>query len=318
MLFAARMGDVETARMLLEAGADVNDAPNGPSALVVATVRGHVPLALLLLKHGADPNHACSGYTALHWAAGSWETTLTGRGGIELPGPEDPEHAEWRVLRGLREGKLDLVKALLFHGANPNVRLETEPTRTGYTKSRPESRTLIGATPFLLAAQAGDVAVMKLLAAAGADPSLATTRDTKNADIYGSIRGGGGGGMTPLMAAAGLGRVITETLVTAEMSFEAAKLALELGNDINATNDYGETALHGAAHTRNNALVQFLVDNGARVNVKTTRAFALAQGPAGQTPENYAERYISQASLPIYERTSTGDLLRKLAAAGVP
>ena len=130
--------------------------------------------------------------------------------------------------------------------------------------------------------------------------------------LFRSFQAGPGGGMTPLMAAAGLGRVISETLVTAEMAFEATKLALELGNDINATNDYGETALHGAAHIRNNTLVQFLVDKGAHVNAKTTRVFNMGYGPVGQTPTMYAERVIAPGSLPVHERTSTGDLLRKL------
>jgi ankyrin repeat protein len=268
------------------------------------------------LERGADPNYDVTGYTALHWASGIWETTLTGKNGIVLPDSDDSRFSEWNALRGVTNGKEELVKALLAHGANPNARIKKEPPRTGFTKSRSESRALIGATPFLVAAQACDVKLMRILVAAGANPILPTTADPNASDeeSKGGIFGGRRGGTTPLMVAAGLGRVMSETLVSEEMSFEAAKLALELGNDIDAVNDYGETALHGAAHTRNNKLVQYLVDHGARLNVRTTRVFSIGHGPAGQTPLDYSERYIQQAGLPVHEHTSTGDLLRKLGA----
>ena len=313
MLFAARMGDLESARMLIAAGADVNDSvPDGPSALVVATVRGHIDMALFLLEQGADPNHDGHGYAALHWAAGSWETTLTGKGGF-VP-PEDPEDRdyEWRALTGLRERKLELVNALLAQGANPNARLKREPERTGFSRGRLEARSVIGATPFLLAAAAGEVDVMRALLVADADPMLATSGDANGPRRPDRTPGFN---LTPLMAAAGVGRVLSESAVTQETAYEAAKLALELGNDINATNDYGETALHGAAHTRNNGLVEFLVSKGANLNVQTTREINVWE-PAGQTPLNYAERYLQFMGTPVQERSDTGDLLRGLAARG--
>ncbi len=132
LVFAARVGDVESTRLLLDAGANVDDtADEGLSALGFATVRGHVPVALLLLERGANANAADGGYSPLHWAAGSWETTLTTADFTILRDGND----EWNVLPGLREGKLELVKALLKHGADPNLRMKTAPPRAGATKN---------------------------------------------------------------------------------------------------------------------------------------------------------------------------------------
>ena len=288
LLFAARAGDIESAAALLAAGADVNEtAPDGMSALVVATVRGHAALATLLLERGADPNRGEAGFTALHWASGSWETELTGPNGIVTQGDD-----EWSALPGVGAGKLQLVRALLAHGADANAPLVKVPPRAGYTQLPVEHRVAgvnpyPGATPFLLAAMAGDVAVMRALAEGGADPRR-TALD----------------GTTPLMVAAGLGRYMAESHVTEQQSLEAVRLALDLGVDINAANDAGSTALHGAAFIKANVLVRFLVDNGAAVNVANKR---------GQTPLMVADT-IRAGSATVSGRTSTGDLLRELGA----
>ena len=194
LLFAAREGDAATARSLLAAGADVHDAmENGTSALLLATLRGQAPTAMLLLEHGADPNGANPGYTPLHWAAGSWQTELSGPNGIAT-GRDD----EWRALRGIPGDKVRLVRALLDHGADPDARLESTPPRAGYSQLSVEHRVagvrpFPGATPFLLAAMAADVEVMRVLAEGGADPNLTADDQT-----------------TPLMLAAGLGRYMAE------------------------------------------------------------------------------------------------------------
>src|SRR4051812_35614427 len=212
LLFAARGGSLELAQMLLAAGADPNEtAADGSSPLLVATVRGHVDLARFLLDKGADPNASGTGYTPLHWAAGSWETELTGPRGILVDRDE-----EWQALRGLEPRKGEMVQTLLAHGADPNARVTKAPPRIGFTVFR---LSLAGASPFFLAATAGDAATMRLLAKAGADPS-ATTKD----------------GTTPLMAAAGVARTLAETRVTEPGSLEAAKVALELGADAAAVN----------------------------------------------------------------------------------
>ena len=280
LMFAARMGDDEAARMLLAAGARINDsAEDGATPLLVATVRGHTALALMLLDRGADPNASGTGYTPLHWAAGTWWSELTGPHGIAVQ-----RDAEWNALAGLPTDKLLLLEALLAHGADPDVRVEREPPRAGYSQLRLR---LLGATPFLLAAEGADVAAMRALAASGADAALGTNDNT-----------------TPLMAAAGVGRNPAESWVTERQVLDAVKLALELGNDITAANDRGETVLHAAANLKWNNLVQFLVDEGAALNVVNQR---------GETPLTAAEQ-IFAGSARVPARTSTGDLLRRLGA----
>ena len=262
LLFAARAGDLDGAQALLAAGVDPNEtASGGESGLVVATVRGHVPFALWLLEHGADPNAAGSGYTALHWAAGTWETEMTGRKGIVAR----PEH-EWGAMRGLQEDKLELIQALLARGADPDARLVKHPPRFGYTADRQRPA---GATPFLLAAMAGDAGVMEVLAAAG------------------------------------VGRNLTESRVTEEQSLRAVRLALKLGAEVNAANQAGDTALHGAARIKSPALVQLLVDRGAEVNVSNRE---------GHTPLFVARHYFHPGSPPLPVQSETADLLRRLGA----
>jgi ankyrin repeat protein len=289
LLFAARAGDLDSARMLLDAGADANEASSdGTSALIVAAVRGHATLAMFLLDRGADPNADRTGYTALHWAAGVWETELNGANGIVT----QADDSEWNALGGVKAGKLDLVKALLAHGANPNARLEKTPPRVGYTQLAVEQRVagvnaFPGATPFLLAAMAGDIEVMRALAAGGADPRLKTKDDT-----------------TALMLAAGLGRYLAESRVTEPQALEAVKVIFELGTDVNAANEAGNTALHGAAQIKANQVIEYLVAHGADVNAANKR---------GQTPVVLGDT-VRAGSATVASRTSTGDLLRQLGA----
>jgi ankyrin repeat protein len=266
---AARHGDLDSSRVLLDRGADVNQtASDRLSPLVVASVRDHAALAVFLLERGADPNLSGGGFTALHWAVGLWETELTGPRGIDTTRDE-----EWRALRGVGAGKTELVKALLAHGADPNSTITRAPQRVGFTRG---GLNLVGATPFVVAAAAGDAGLMRRLAAGGADPQLATRDNT-----------------TALMAAAGVGRVSAESSVTEGRALEAVRLALELGGDVNAVNTAGDTALHGAAATGAGAVVKLLVDRGAALNVKNKR---------GQTP------LMSARGSPV------ADLLRTLGA----
>ena len=297
LLFAAREGDLGSARLLADAGAGVDEPdPNGLTPLVVATVRGHVPFAVWLLEQGADPNAAGAGFTALHWAAGAWESELTGPRGI-VTARDD----EWRALGGVPARRLDLVGALLAHGANPNARLVKPPPRVGFNASVLTS--LGGATPFWLAAMAADVDGLRVLAAHGADPRMATTADVTGAIFDGQARVHRG--TTPLMAAAGVGRNLALSLVTEDRALEAVALIRTLGGDVNAANAAGDTALHGAALVRSDALVRLLADGGAAVNVENDR---------GQTPLDVAERFVNVGGATLVTRTSTGDLLRALGA----
>ncbi|TDI26820.1 MAG: hypothetical protein E2P06_01675 [Acidobacteria bacterium] len=283
LLIAARVDEPELARLLIAAGADVNDtAPDGLTPLLVATVRGHAALAIAFLEQGADPNADGTGYTALHWAAGSWHTELTGR----LQGIATDADEEWRSLNGLGTGKLALVEALLAHGADPRARLARTPPQFGYASGRFRV-SLVGATPFLLAAMDANVDVMRALAASGADPLSATDEGT-----------------TTLMVAAGLGQVPAETRVTEQGAREAVRYVLGLGTEVNAVNEIGRSALHGAAHIRSNAIVQLLVDHGAQVNVADQR---------GITPLMIAEGG-GHILLPGLGGGSTAELLRALGS----
>jgi ankyrin len=285
LLFAARVGDISIGAQLLDAGANVNaSATDGTRALLVATVRGHVEFSTFVLERGADPNAPGPGYSALHWASGSWETELSGPRGVNIERDE-----EWVGVRGLGDKRLTLVRALLAHGADPNVVVTKAPPRVGFTVFR---SSLAGATPFLLAAMAGHADVMQVLADAGAD----TRRPMKD-------------GTTPLMVASGVGRVLAETRLDADGSADAARLAWKLGGDANAANAAGDTALHGAAHIRSDTLVRFLVEKGAALDVANKR---------GETPLFIAERTVAAGSAPVFVRTSTGDLLRALGAKGDP
>lgn len=261
LLFAARAGNVESARMLLDAGADSEEAAaDGFTPLLVATVRGRTAVATMLLQRGANPNHAAPGFTALHWASGVWETELTGPRGIAAQRDE-----EWRALAGITDGKLDLVRALLARGADPNARIVKPPQRVGFTLG---GLNLVGATPYLVAAAAGDAAVMRLLAQAGADPALTTKEGT-----------------TALMAAAGVGRIAVESSVSEAQAIDAVAVALAAGNDIAAANSAGNTALHGAATLRWNALVKLLAEKGAPLDAKNQRGRTPLSNAAGSDTE---------------------------------
>ena len=285
LLFAARVGDLESVRLLVAAGANVNDtAADGMSALTMAVVRGHTPVAVYLLEKGADPDADGAGYTALHWAAGSWETELT------VTSVTTERDGEWASAAGLGEGRLELVEALLEHGANPNARLRRPPAKVGGSKN-PGVPEFEGASPLILAASGGSADVMRALLAHGADPSLQPV-----------VRS------TVLMAAAGLGRVAGEVLGPERDALEATRFVLDAGlDDINAVDAIGNTALHYAAYLRRTSIVQLLVDRGARLDVRNV---------FGETPLWVSELILQFGGEGIFELSPspTGDLLRKLGA----
>jgi ankyrin repeat protein len=284
LLFAVRGGQIAATEVLLTAGANVNTAlPDGTSALVLAVTNAHYELAVRLLDRGADPNADAQGWTALHQLV--W--TRKPNKGYANPGP---------VPTGTLDG-LVLVKELAAHGGNLNARESKEP-KDGYRNLLNR----VGATPFLLAAKSADVDLMRALVVAGADPSITTADHT-----------------TPLMAAAGVGIwAVGESAGTNEEALEAVKLALDLGGDVTAVNDYGQTALHGAAHRGANDIVQLLADRGARLNPRVTKSGGGNVGwKAGWTPLTIADGLFYANSLKRYPETAA--LLRRLMTErGVP
>jgi uncharacterized protein len=267
LLFAAREGDIESARILIESGAAIDEtSTEGESPLLVAaaslvavsamdyrlvpSASGHEGLAILLLERGADPRRADRfGQTALHLA--------------------------------VETGKVDLVRALLRGGADPNARIAKPlPFRRGDYVSRGGHN---GASPFWIAAMDADLEMMRVLLEGGADPKLPSANQT-----------------SPLMVAAGLGQTDSR-MPPQDRMLEAVRFALELDGNVNAANAAGQTAVHGAASVSADAIIQFLFERGARVDAKDRQ---------GRTPYD-----LTQSTL--RPRPATAALLRRLAQEAV-
>jgi ankyrin repeat protein len=351
LMFAARTGDLDIARLLVDRGANVNEIHSAEgSALVIAAAEGHEDLAIYLLEHGADPNHADDGgMTALHFALRDGlkvlhgisitnATQLCGLGGDqvrlrckpldqataeELADLEKPvsrlfivEDAGIEPLPG--RNLLKLAEALLKHGAAVNARMKGPPPRFRVYPSENSRFSTDGATPFLLAAAAQDTKAVDLLLQHGADPLLGTQIDDyllamqlAPFDPENRIHSGVGdnqiiGTATPLMATVGVGRYNELYPEEEERGRYIAEKLLHAGADINATSVTGWTALHGAAFVGADSLVEFLVKNGAAIDV---------QNGCGQTPLDLAkgEKTLGLIDEPDY-RESTVELLITLGA----
>src|SRR4051812_18070743 len=231
LLFATREGDLDSVKILLEAGADVNQTSEyGWTALLVATQNRYYKLGAFLLQHGADPNiQNVGGWNPLYIAT---DNRNIERGEYPTRKP-DMDHLEY-------------IKLLLAAKANPNQRMHSSTeTRTVFTNQWLYEE---GATPFLRAAQSGDIVLMKLLLEHGADPAIPTDHR-----------------VTPLMVASGIGWVEGVTYEwSPEQTLEAVKMLLDLKADVNAQDELdGRTALMGAAQKGRNDVIQVLVDHGA-------------------------------------------------------
>jgi ankyrin repeat protein len=286
LLFAARQGSLEATRALVDAGADLNLAdPEGISPLVLAIRNGHYEVAALLVEKGANVNAVDRvGRTALYMSV-------------------DMHTLDWIQNRPApkSEGALDsvaLAKLLLEKGANPNVQLSGNPPgwKGDAIAAQNTFGNVVGAgtTPFVRAAKNADLAVMRLLIEKGANPAIATRNRT-----------------TALMAlVGGLGRRYGADLKVSaaeeKNALEAAKLLLDLGADVNAANEAGQTSLHAAAAIGANGIVRFLVERGARVDAKTRQ---------GRTALDEALRGVPNVDgAPGEAHDDTAALLRELMA----
>ncbi len=287
LLYAARDGHKETAIALLEGGADIDQVGGGDqtSPLLMASINGHYDLAMELLARGADPNlRNTSGDSPLYAAI---ETRWAPR--VMMP----QQHA-WM---NQETTHVDLVRALLEAGADPNVRLSSHLWYMQFNRGDLQVDTR-GATPFWRATHALDLEVMKMLVAYGADPAVPTMRPPVRGGGYGG--GGdredpsglepipvGGPGVFPIHAASGVGhgqgfaanvhRYVPDGWLPA-----VRYLVEELGADVNARDHDGYSPVHHAAARGDNELIRFLVEHGADVTLVSRRGQTtvdMANGP---------------------------------------
>ena len=281
LLFAARQGCVDCERVLVKAGADINATnPNGFSPILLAS-----STAITM------PRRSCSTRARIRTSPMRPAARLCTPRSTCIP-------CRIRTCLGPASDNkltsLDLIQALLAHGANVNAQLKKQQPYRSKVDRGADTLLGTGTTPLLRAAKAGDTEVIKLLLAKGADPKLTTKF-----------------GMTPLMGAAGLGTKEEDTTGRKKTEPEAIasiQLCLDAGADVNAANNQGETALHGAAQKGWDQVVQFLADHGAKLDVKDKK---------GRTPLDAANGLLGNGGFDGTRRDvheSTAALLRKLMA----
>jgi uncharacterized protein len=228
LMFAAREGDLESARLFVAAGADVNAiGGDGKDVLGLAIFNGSYELASFLIDNHAQVNHGdAQGFTPLFWA-------------VDRRNMETPPNFPWMVTTD----PLPLIKKLLDGGANPNAIINNTPR----ARMRDGSPRIVFGTALMRAAFSGDLELVKLLLAHGADPHI-VSKDNE----------------TSLMAACGTGFIngYSKGRSAAER-LEVVKLLVQLGADVNAADNYGITPLMVAANLGELPIVQYLMDQGA-------------------------------------------------------
>jgi ankyrin repeat protein len=282
LVYAVRADDLDSVKVLLAAGADLNQVTGyGWSPLLVATQNRYYRLGAYLIDHGADVNLANQGgWTPLYLATDN----------------RNIESGDYPVRKGDMD-HLDFIKLLLDKGANVNARMkDSTETRTVFTNQWLDEN---GATAFLRASQSGDLVLMKLLLAHGADPKIDTVLH-----------------VTALEVAAGVGWVEGITYEwSPEATLEAVKMLLDLGLDVNAQADTGRTALHGAAHKGRTDVIRVLVDHGAKLDV---RDYGNTDNRGGKLavhtwqPVDYADGLVRVGVQSAIPHPEAGLLLRKL------
>lgn len=266
LIFAARQDDLDSVKILVEAGADVNQVTKyGWTPLLTATQNKNYLIGKYLLEHGADPNIANNG---------GWRPLYIATDNRNIEGGDYP-------VRPADMDHLDFIKLLIDKGADVNARVcGTKSTATVCAGDSTETRTIFtnqwlyedGATPFIRAAQSGDVTLMKLLLEHGANPKIATAHN-----------------VTALATASGIGWVEGITFQWSEaQDLEAVKMCLDLGIDVNAVDSDGRTALHGAAHKGSVPVIQALVDHGAKMD---TRDFG-SRDTTNPNQKNYGYKWL--------------------------
>ena len=285
--FAVREGQLDVVRAFLTTGIDANAIIPGPNPanpgvipLLLAVQNGHFELALALVEAGANPNDLRTGFAPLHLIP--W---------VRRPDNSDISDPAPPVGAG-RLSSLQFVREMVKRGANVNVRAPEGAPRQPNTSSKVETP---GATPFLFAADRSDLPLMRVLLELGADPLLANSNHT-----------------TPLMAAAGVGT--GEPLEEAgeeNEALEAVNLLLDLGADVNAVNDDGETVMHGAAHNIYPQVLNLLAKRGADPKVWSK------PNKYGRTPLFIAEGLVNPGGVPRPDAPTLEAVTRLMLAAGL-
>jgi ankyrin repeat protein len=298
--FAARQGAMRTVQTLVDLGADVNvvSPADHTTPLLIATINGQFDIATYMIEHGADPNLASNaGMTPLF-------ATLNVEWAPKMFYPQPRAYLQQQA------SYLDLMTALLDHGADPNARVNRKIWYTQYNFDllRVEES---GASAFWRAAYASDVAAMKLLVARGADPNLPSTKPAQNDRFrQGGTRSGddskdhsglqpvptAGPDIPPLLAAAGAGygegfAANAHRFAPTGMLAAVKYLVDELHADVNARDADGNTALHNAAARGDNEMIEYLVSKGADVtlvNRSGQTTVDMANGPV-QRVQPYPE-----------------------------
>ncbi|MEP7306619.1 MAG: ankyrin repeat domain-containing protein [Acidobacteriota bacterium] len=277
LLFAARDGQLDAAGLLVKAGADVNAPdPNGITPLLMALTNGQLAVATFLIDQGADPQRTDWWGRAPLWAAVDIRN-LAVRSGT----PADENGID-------REAGLQVISALLERGVDVNARVKEFPPMRRYLLplGSLEWVDVTGQTAFIRAAQAGDVATMRLLLARGADPNITTFNET-----------------TALMTAAGVNWVVGETFSESPARWiEAVQLCLDLGLDVNAVNKMGLQAIHGAANRGSDDIIELLARHGAQLDRPDRE---------GRTPYAWAQGVFLATNSPV-AKPSTMALLERL------
>jgi ankyrin repeat protein len=245
---------------------------------MLAVQNGHYELAIALVDAGADPNDVRTGFTPLHMIP-----MVRRPDASDSSDPAPPDGAGSLSSAGF-------VREIVKRGANVNFRLPAGAPKQPATWSSVGSE---GATPFLFAADRGDLALMRLLLELGADPLLPNFEGT-----------------TPLMAAAGVGTNEPQEEAGEESeAVEAVKMLIELGADVNTVNKNGDTAMHGAAFNISPLVVKLLAERGADPQIWKNA------NKAGGTPLFIAEGYISR--LPRPDAATIEAITKLMVAAGI-